>query len=174
MISAIIWWKNELSLFWLENNLLRKRPRLPNVACKFLMRMKTLTVSATLDSLKKIREFVMAAAKAAGLDRKTAYRLRLGVDEIATNTIEHGYVGVTYEKILHVYADIGEQTLKIILEDRGKPYDPYQALPFADLEIPLEDRQTGGLGIYLTLKTVDEFFYERLGERNRTILIMKR
>ena len=132
--------------------------------------MKTLTIPATLDSLKTIREFVMAAAGAAGLDKKTAYRLRLGVDEIATNAIVHGGC----EEILYIYAAIDEQTLRIILEDRGIPYDPHQTPLLDDFDLPLEERQTGGLGIYLTLQGIDEFFYERDGDWNRITFVMKR
>ncbi len=136
--------------------------------------MQSLIVPATLDSLKRIREFVMAIAQTAGLDRKTAGGLRLGVDEIATNAIEHGYGGTKSEEILHVSADIDERTLKIVLEDRGKPFDPHQAPPLNDVDLPLEERQAGGLGIYLTLQAVDEFFYERIGDWNRITFIIKR
>lgn len=134
--------------------------------------MKHLTVSATLDSLKTIREFVMAAARAAGLDRKTACRLRLGVDEIATNTIEHGYEQADKES-LHLAADIGKRQVTIILEDRGKPYDPHQTPQLDNFEIPLEQRRTGGLGLYLALQGIDEFFYTRDGDLNRITFIMK-
>ncbi len=136
--------------------------------------MKILTVPATLDSLKIIREFVMTVAETAGLDRKSACRLRLGVDEIATNAIEHGYVETDIEEMLHVAADIGEHTLKIVLEDRGSPYDPRQAPPVGDFDMPLEDRQAGGLGIYLTLRCIDTLFYERTGDWNRITFVMKR
>ena len=44
--------------------------------------MKRSTVSATLDSLEAVAEFVMAAAAAAGLDKRASYRLRLAVDEV--------------------------------------------------------------------------------------------
>lgn len=136
--------------------------------------MQSLIVPATLDSLKRIRGFVMAVAQAAGLDQKTACRLRLGVDEIATNAIEHGYAETKSEEILHISAETDEQTFKIVLEDRGKPYDPNQALPLNDLDLPLEERQAGGLGIYLTLQAVDEFFYERVGDWNRITFVIKR
>ncbi len=57
------------------------------------MQTKTLTVPATLDSLAEIAAFVLAAADDAGLGRQARYRLRLAVDELATNTIIYGYPG---------------------------------------------------------------------------------
>ena len=53
--------------------------------------MQTLTLPGTLESLKPIREQVMAAAEEAGLENKAANRLILAVDEIATNVIMHAY-----------------------------------------------------------------------------------
>ena len=53
--------------------------------------MESLTVSGTLDSLKTIAAYVLSAAENAGLEKKPAYKLRLAVDEIATNIIVHGY-----------------------------------------------------------------------------------
>ena len=53
--------------------------------------MDALTLPGTLDSLTAIREFVGEMGEKAGLDRKALYRLKLAVDEIATNIVTHGY-----------------------------------------------------------------------------------
>ena len=135
--------------------------------------MKSLTVPASLHSLKQIRDFVMVAARLAGLDERRAYRLRLGVDEIATNAIEHGYADLEGENILRIISQADEREVKIVLEDRGRPYDPRSTPPPDDFELPLEQRSTGGLGIYLVQRSVDEFFYERQGKWNRNTLVMK-
>jgi sigma-B regulation protein RsbU (phosphoserine phosphatase) len=136
--------------------------------------MEALIVRATLDSLGSIREYVTQAAAAAGLGKKAAYRLCLAVDEIASNAIVHGHAGADGKGVLQVRADIDEKSLTITLEDTGEPYDPRQTPPPDDLEASLEDRQTGGLGIYLTLKGVDEFRYERVVDWNRNIFVMNR
>lgn len=130
--------------------------------------MKSSTVPATLDSLEAVAEFVMAAAAAAGLDKRVSYRLRLAVDEIATNIIVHGYVEAGLQGALELCADIDDRTLTLSIEDTGVAFDPRQAaVPETDL--PLEQRPIGGLGVYLAMRSVDEFLYERVGDRNRTI-----
>ena len=136
--------------------------------------MKPLTVPGTLDSLSSIRSYVMAACASAELDRKTAYRLSLAVDEIATNTVVHGYAEGRREGSLDIAADIDDSTLRIILEDTAPAYDPRSAPAPLDLDIPLEERNIGGLGVYLALRGVDHFAYERIGDHNRCIFIMKR
>lgn len=133
--------------------------------------MKRLTVSATLDSLGAVAEFVMAATASAGLDKRAAYHLRLAVDEIATNIIVHAYAEAGLQGALELEADIDDRTLTLSIEDTGTAFDPYQA-PIPDLDLPLEQRPTGGLGVYLAIRSVDEFQYERVGERNKTIFKM--
>ncbi|ARV57811.1 anti-sigma regulatory factor [Nostocales cyanobacterium HT-58-2] len=138
--------------------------------------MQLLIVPATLDSLSKISEYVMTAVAAAGLDKKAAYRCRLAVDEITTNIITYGYSQVDNEGMLNLQADIDEQALTISIEDTGLAYNPNQAqLPDEEqLKLPLEQRSPGGLGVYLALHSVDKFLYERIGNKNRNILVMYR
>lgn len=133
--------------------------------------MKRSTVPATLDSLGAVAEFVMEAAASAGLDKRVSYRLRLAVDEIATNIIVHGYAEAGLQGALELCADIADRTLTFLIEDTGVTFDPHQAsVPETDL--PLEQRPIGGLGVYLATRSVDEFLYERIGDRNRTIFKM--
>jgi serine/threonine-protein kinase RsbW len=132
--------------------------------------MKPSTVPATLDSLGPIADYVMAAAASAGLDRRASYRLRLAVDEIATNIIVHGYANAD-QGMLELRADIDDKALTIVIDDTGVTYDPRQA-PTPDINLPLDQRPIGGLGVYLAMRSVDEFGYEHLGNRNRTIFKM--
>jgi serine/threonine-protein kinase RsbW len=136
--------------------------------------MKPLTVPGTLDSLGAVAEYVKAASAAAGLSKKAAYRLRLAVDEIATNIITHGYAAAGIEGVVNLQAEIDEKTLTISVEDTGVAYDPRQRETPGDLDLSLEQREIGGLGLYLVIQNVDEFLYERVGDRNRNTFIMNR
>ena len=133
--------------------------------------MKPSTVPATLDSLGLIADYVMAAAAAAGLDRRASYRLRLAVDEITTNILVHGHANAGHQGALELRAEIDDRTLTIAIDDTGVTYDPRQA-PTPDIDLPLEQRPIGGLGVYLAIRSVDEFLYEHIGDRNRTIFKM--
>jgi anti-sigma regulatory factor (Ser/Thr protein kinase) len=135
--------------------------------------MKKLSVPASLESLETIGAYVVRAAAEAGLDAKGAYNLRLAVDEIATNIISYGYGpeggGITLR------GELSAASLTIILEDSGTPFDPLakETVKEGDLTLPLEERQVGGLGIYLVLKGVDAFRYEYVDGINRNIFEMK-
>jgi phosphoserine phosphatase RsbU/P len=138
--------------------------------------MQALTIPGTLDSLAAIGKYVLAAATEAGLDKKRSYALRLAVDEIATNSILHGYEEAGLEGILALRADIDDQALTVTLEDTGAPFDPTTFRPPTeeDLRLPLEDRPIGGLGVYLAIQGSDEFGYKRVGKFNRNLFIMHR
>lgn len=136
--------------------------------------MEGLTLPGNLDSLKPLRDYVTAAAEAAGLDRIKLNRLRLAVDEIASNSIMHGYQEAGLEGHLYVSAELSDGSLRIVLEDEGNPFDPSDTPTPDHVDLPLAERPIGGLGIHLTLQGVDEFSYERAGNRNRNIFLVHR
>ncbi len=135
--------------------------------------MQTLNVAGHLDALEAIRQYAKTAAQLAGLDPKATTRLCLAVDEIATNIILHGYEEAGRQGEVQLKAVIEVQQLTLTMEDSAIAYDPRQA-PAPDLTLPPELRPIGGLGVYLAIKSVDQFHYERRGERNHNIFIMKK
>jgi len=138
--------------------------------------MQSLTVPGTLDSLSAIADFVKSASVAANLDKKAAYSLRLAVDEIATNIIVHGYEEAGLTGDLYLMYDLDDSSVSITIEDTGAVYDLNQhLLPEEEaLKQPLEQRQIGGLGIYLAIQGVDRFIYQRDRDRNRNTFVMNR
>jgi len=135
-----------------------------------------LVLPGELDSLSAIGRYVHDAALAAGLDRAAAYKLRLAVDEIATNVVVHGYQEGGVSGLVTVSAAIDDQTLTIAVEDTARPFDPTaQALPEeVELDLPLEERPIGGLGVMLARESVADLHYERVDGRNRTVFVVNR
>ncbi|MDJ1169446.1 ATP-binding protein [Roseofilum sp. BLCC_M154] len=136
--------------------------------------MQHLVASGQLDSLSAIAQYIVAVAQEAGLDRKSSYKLRLAVDEIATNIIIHGYTEAGINGELDIRADITDQELMVSMEDTGAVYDPTEEEEPLHLCSPLEQRPCGGLGVYLALQSVDRFIHERIGSINRNVFIVKR
>ena len=136
--------------------------------------LESLTLPGTLASLSPVGNFVMKAAATAGIEKSAAYRLRLAVDEIATNCIVHGYDEAGLEGMIYLGGTIDDKTLTVYVEDTALPYDPRQTPAPDDLDVPLEEREIGGLGVFLALRGVDEFLYEYADGRNRSIFIMNR
>lgn len=136
--------------------------------------MEILQVPGKLDSLSRIATYVLEAAKVAGLTPKATQSIRLSVEEIATNIVTHGYAVDGPTGFLDISAHIDEKGLTIVLEDTGRCYDPTKFDHLASLDLPLDERQVGGLGVYLAMHKVDEFRYERVDERNRHTFFIRR
>lgn len=136
--------------------------------------MQHLIASGKLDSLSVIAQYVLAVAQEAGLDHKSSYKLRLAVDEIATNIIIHGYAEAGINGDLDIRADITDRELMVSMEDTGAVYDPTEEEEPPHLCVSIEKRPCGGLGVYLALQSVDRFIHERIGSINRNVFIVKR
>jgi serine/threonine-protein kinase RsbW len=137
------------------------------------MILEPLKVQGRAEMLTQLMDYVAWAAAGAGLGESAIYRLSLAVDEIATNIVQYGYEQGHLRGELKVWADADAEKLIVYLEDTGHPFDPRLVPPPDDLNRPLEERRTGGLGIFLALWGVDQFIYERDGELNRSIFLMK-
>ena len=136
--------------------------------------MKPLVFPGVLESLDPIGKYVLAAAEAAGLDQKATYRLRLAVDEVATNMVVHGYEEANLTGDVTVRADVDGEALRVTLEDTAPPFDPRAHLQPEHLSKPIEERPIGGLGVFLAMRSVDQFHYEYADSRNRYVFTMKR
>ena len=136
--------------------------------------MQHLIACGKLDSLSTIAQYILTAAREAGLDSRSSYKLRLAVDEVATNIIIHGYDEAGLKGDLNIQTDIDDRELRVFIEDTGAEYDPTQQCEPDHLCTPLQCRPEGGLGVYLARQSVDRWIHERIGEVNRNIFIVKR
>lgn len=123
--------------------------------------MEARSMPAALESLAEIRRFVKEAAERARIEDSRSYQLQLAVDEIATNIILYGYKDAGEGAVISVTSEANGDALVITLKDQSPPFDPrVMQMPEAqDLAKPLEDRNIGGLGIFLAIQGVDRFEY---------------
>src|SRR5205085_1452727 len=103
-----------------------------------------------------------------------AYRLHLAVEEVVTNIMNHGYEKSGLKGAIDLSLEIDPKSVTVTVEDTAPPFDPTQVKPPENLNQPLEERSVGGLGIFLALRSVDKFYYERLGNRNKNVFVIFR
>ena len=136
--------------------------------------MQYLTLPGNLDSLHSLRDFVRSVAQSAGLEKSAAYRLGLAVDEVATNIVTHGYDEAGRAGAISVWSELDADALRIHLEDTGAPYDPVKYSNAVDIEMPLENRPVGGLGVFLATQCVDDLQYAKSADKNRHTFVVRR
>lgn len=134
--------------------------------------MSKTTFDANFENLDEIRELVGAAARQAGFSDKEIYTIQLAADEASSNIIEHAYAGVKDGKI-EIEINISGKELKIMMRDRGKPFDP-ASVPEPNVKADLSERKIGGLGMYLMRKLMDEVTYESSPEAGNLLTMIKR
>jgi len=133
--------------------------------------MESLTVPADLDSLATISVFITDATARAGLDDHAAWQVQLAVDEASTNIIQHGYGAATGEIELSWLVEGPD--LIVTLRDRGRRFNP-DDVPAPDITSPLEERQSGGLGLYLMGRLMDSVEFEFDDAQGNLLKMIKR
>lgn len=134
--------------------------------------MESITVPATLDSLATISEFITAATAQVGLDEHAAWQVQLAVDEAATNVIQHGYDAATPGEIDLAWRVQGDQLI-VTLRDRGRQFSPGDVPP-PDITSPLEERQSGGLGLFLMGQLMDSVDFSFDDQAGNLLTMVKR
>ncbi|MCC7361601.1 MAG: ATP-binding protein [Anaerolineales bacterium] len=135
---------------------------------------RRLTVPGRFDRLETIAKFVEQAGQAAGLDEVAICRCQLAVDEAVTNIIEHGYGGEGRGDIdLSCLGEPEQGQLTITISDQAKPFNP-ASIPEPTLNVPLEDMQIGGLGLYFMRQVMDAVEFKHTADGNQLVLVKRR
>ena len=92
------------------------------------------------------------------------YLARLAAEEMGTNIIKYGYDDALQHQI-SLRAEVFVDHFRLQLLDDGHEFDPLNA-PEPDLQLGLEDRTPGGLGICLIRKMARAVHYERRDDWN--------
>ena len=124
-------------------------------------------------ALQRTQAFVERFTAAEGWGADDLYRLNLALDELLTNTLEHGFPGRESEAEITVALRREGEWAICRYEDNGDPFNPWEAEK-SDPTLALEERSLGGWGLQLIAATLDDVSYAREGDRNVTTLRQRR
>lgn len=133
--------------------------------------MKELTVDATTGNIETVTEFVNEQLDALHCSMKIQTQVDIAIDELFGNIAHYAYNPETGPATVRV--EVTEAPLSVVITfiDHGIPYDPL-AKTDPDTTLSAEERQIGGLGIYMVKKTMDDISYEY--KEGRNILTIKK
>ena len=114
---------------------------------------KRFELNASSEVLSPFRKELRQILSQEGWEKKAADEILLAVDEALTNIIRHAYQGKPGQMTVFVAA-FGDK-IEIILEDRGKKFDPTQV---PSPELPRH--KPGGLGIHFIRTIMDQMIYD--------------
>lgn len=119
-----------------------------------------ISVTPDKDSIKTVTEFMESTLEEWKVPMKVANKVQIAVDEIYSNIVY--YSGATNAKITVTASD---EKLSLLFEDDGTPYDPTTAKE-PDVTLSAEERDVGGLGIFMVKKMAASIHYENTDGKN--------
>ena len=121
--------------------------------------MAEITIAATLDNLDTVLAFVDQQMEEAGCAMKLMAQVDMAVEEIFVNIARYAYHPEVGEAI--VRCEAGGEPFQVIVgfADQGRPYNPLERED-PDVTLDAEQRQIGGLGIFMAKKLMDDIQYE--------------
>lgn len=132
--------------------------------------MLELTLKNNLSELQRLSTEAETFAHTHAMGDIETYNLLLVLEEVITNIISYGCnADHSHQIIVSISLDHGN--LILVVSDDGQAFNPLEA-PMPDLDLPLDERPIGGLGIALFRSIMDSVDYQR--KNNHNILTLKR
>ena len=119
--------------------------------------MKTLTVDAKVENLEAVTEFVDSFLEENDCPMKTEMQVNISIDEVFHNIVSYAYDEKNGK--IEIQIESGDPVkLVLIFKDSGTPFNPLEN-DDPDITLSSDDREAGGLGIFMVKKLMDNVTY---------------
>ena len=121
--------------------------------------MNELTITATVENIEAVTDFVNEQLEAIDCPMKAQMQIDVAIDELFGNIAHYAYNPEVGDATVRV--EVIEEPLAVVITfiDKGVPYDPL-AKADPDVTLSAEEREIGGLGIFMVKKSMDDITYE--------------
>ncbi len=135
--------------------------------------MKEMTVDAVVENIDIVIDYVNEQLQKQECPMNVQRQIDIAIDELFGNIAHYAYgtqIGlatVCVETVCTETSDGGGGAVDVVITfiDQGVPFDPLAGAD-PDVTLSAEERDFGGLGIYMVRKSMDEVTYERKDGRN--------
>lgn len=137
------------------------------VKVNFTQTQNGISIITDTHSLSTVTDFIREKISAWGVSKEVGNRLLIASDEIYSNIVS--YSGA---RLASVSAEKDNEKIALVFEDDGVPYDPTGAKE-PDVTLSAEEREIGGLGIYMVKKMASAVEYNFIDGKNRMTVLFK-
>ena len=130
------------------------------------------TFPAETEALSDVLGFVEQTLEGFECPMKTQMAICVAIEEVFVNVANYAYPNGSGDMTLSIGFEEANRTVTFSMADKGIPFDPLQK-PDPDITLSAEDRQIGGLGIFITKKTMDTVSYAYENGENILTMIKK-
>ena len=134
--------------------------------------MTNQTFPAKTEALPDILGFVEETLEGIGCPMKIQMAVCVAIEEVFVNVAHYAYGGGTGDMNLGIGFDEVNRTVTFRMTDKGIPFDPLKKAD-PDITRPAEEREIGGLGIFIVKKTMDSMTYAYENGENILTMIKK-
>lgn len=120
--------------------------------------MKELTLAATLENIDAVTDFVNEQLELLDCPMKAQMQINIAIDEIFSNIARYAYAPGSGDATVRVETVSDPPAVMITFIDAGTPYNPLTKED-PDTTLSAEEREIGGLGIYMVKKSMDAMEY---------------
>jgi serine/threonine-protein kinase RsbW len=132
---------------------------------------RKMTIGSDIAEIPVVSSWLEEIMKISGFSAEAILDTQLAVEEAITNVINHGYKKTGGEII--VSSMISPDLIELQITDTAPRFDPL-SFPEPELDSTVEDREVGGLGIFLIRQVMDEVSYRYEDGKNILSLTKKR
>ena len=127
--------------------------------------MKEWTFEASIDRIPWLTDQINEVLEGLDCPMKAQMQIDVAIEERLANIASYAYGAGTGEVTVRVDFEADTRTVSITFIDSGVAYDP-SVKSDPDVTLTAEEREVGGLGIFLVKKTMDDMTYVRRDGRN--------
>ncbi len=127
--------------------------------------MNILTIPAERDRLDQVQAFIDQNLAGVEYSPEAQIQLQIAVEELFVNIASYAYAPGHGDAVIGCRVEEDPPSITVQLRDWGKPFDPL-AKKDADITLSAEDRDIGGLGIYMVKNSMDAVDYKREDGQN--------
>ena len=127
------------------------------------------TFPAKVEALSDVLGFVDQTLEGYECPMKVQTAICVAIEEVFVNVAHYAYGDGEGDMTLGIGFDAQSREITFRMTDKGTPFDPLKK-PDPDITLSAEDREIGGLGIFITKKTMDTVTYAY--ENGENILTM--
>ena len=127
--------------------------------------MKAMTLEAKLENLPQLTAWIDGQLEAMDCPMKAQVQIDVAIDEIFANIANYAYPGGEGKATIRYGRTSDPNGIEITFIDSGIPFDPLKAKE-PDTTLSAEEREIGGLGIYMVRKSMDDVRYEYKDRHN--------
>ena len=127
---------------------------------------------ASIEALSDVLGFIDETLESYECPMKIQTAICVAIEEVFVNVAHYAYGGGEGDVSFSIEFDEESRNVTFRITDKGVPFDPLKK-PDPDITLSADEREIGGLGIFITKKTMDSLEYAYSNNENILTMIKK-